>query len=332
MESEREAAIFCKRGQKKEMLLKKQNSPDLSQGKQSLVDAREPSSDIISQASFIRSQELMNEKVKNVGHVGYSGQEIVNVCTHDDSNFFGKLISSSRNTFLNEQEEADLMNVNEFEDNDDMWGIKTIHIGPLISNGRVLKKLPITKESFINWHKQSLLKSFATSHEASFVSNKQTERIENSWIIDPLREPIKLEQNYVEIERINQNSKEINCSPGGNSTQFIDEASAYFEEFEPSSVIKEKENSWGIGNPTPTKSKYQMRMDNLHNCNKVHDYKIKVSNISKESVPISRNKGDINFINKDSADFIEQEIIGEDYESSRDYPNVIQVHSLFIII
>ena len=75
-----------------------------------------------------------------------------------------------------------------------------------------------------------------------------------------------------------------------------------------------------------------MRMDNLHNCNKVHDYKIKVSNISKESVPISRNKGDINFINKDSADFIEQEIIGEDYESSRDYPNVIQVHSLFIII
>lgn len=161
--------------------MKKQNSPDISQGKQSLIEAREPSSDIISQASIIRSYEVINEKVKSgEGNVGYSGQEILNVRTHNDSNFFGKLISSSRNTFLNEQEEADLMNVNEFGDNDDWCGIKTVHVGPSISNGRVLKKLPITKESFVIWHKQSMLKSFATSHDASFISNRLTEKIENS--------------------------------------------------------------------------------------------------------------------------------------------------------
>lgn len=248
-------------------------------------------------------------------NVGYWGQEILNVWTHDDSNFFGKVISSSRNTFLNEQEEADLMNVNEFGDSEDWCGIKTVHVGPSLSNGRVLKKLPITKESFVVWHKQSMLKSFATSHDASFVSNKPTERIENSLAFESSigKDPIKLEQNYVELEMVNQSWRVANLSPGGNSTQFFDEASEYFEEFEPNSAVKPT----GIENPS--KSKNQMRMENLHNWSKVHDYKIKMANLPRESIPISRNKGDINLAKKESIEYLGQEPIDEDYESSGDF-------------
>lgn len=45
------------------------------------------------------------------------------------------------------------MNVNEFSDSDNTLGIKPAHIGPLNSEDRVRKKLPLTKESFLNWHK-----------------------------------------------------------------------------------------------------------------------------------------------------------------------------------
>ena len=51
-ESEREAVVFCKRGEKKEKLIREQNSVKINKSKKSLIEAREPPSEIISQASF----------------------------------------------------------------------------------------------------------------------------------------------------------------------------------------------------------------------------------------------------------------------------------------
>ena len=61
--------------------------------------------------------------------------------------------SQNKSTFINEQEEADLMNINEFSENEKSIKSKFAHIDSLNKEERVFKMLPISKESFLNWHK-----------------------------------------------------------------------------------------------------------------------------------------------------------------------------------
>jgi hypothetical protein len=101
----------------------------------------------------------------------YQILEIMNIYTVDSNTCFGKhKYSNKRSTFLDEEEEADMLNVNEFVNPSEM--ASKIHQNPYIlpQNQRVLKSLPITNEFFLHWHRQSMLKSFATSQSASFIS------------------------------------------------------------------------------------------------------------------------------------------------------------------
>lgn len=100
---------------------------------------------------------------------GYVGNQIMNLKTNDNYDHFGKKLSNQKSTFLDENEEADMMNVNEFSDTEDP-NPHHVNVGEIAKNKRVLKHLPITKESFLNWQKHSMLKSFATSQEVSFIS------------------------------------------------------------------------------------------------------------------------------------------------------------------
>jgi len=90
LESEREQAVFCKRGQKKLELLKGSDySTSTEKNKQSLIDAKEPSSDIISRASYLRSHGLSSDKKKafEYSNTNCGGPEILNFNTND---YFGK--------------------------------------------------------------------------------------------------------------------------------------------------------------------------------------------------------------------------------------------------
>lgn len=65
-DSEREAVVFCKRGQRKQQLLQQKSTPDKEHAKQSLVEAREPSPEVISRASYLRSNEMNSDKKSSI--------------------------------------------------------------------------------------------------------------------------------------------------------------------------------------------------------------------------------------------------------------------------
>ena len=145
-------------------------SQSTDQNKQSLVEAIEPPSEIISTASWVRNQGQSSDQKSQVfayANTNYSGHQIMNLQTHQDT--FGKKFSNAKSTFLDENEEADMLNVNEFNDTEGA-SVMGAPLAKTIANNRIMKHLPITKESFLNWQKHSMLKSFATSQEASFVS------------------------------------------------------------------------------------------------------------------------------------------------------------------
>ena len=133
------------------------------------------------------------------------------------------------------------MNVNEFKDYEDYYDNRQVKVGKWPSNNRVLKALPITKESFLHWKKQSVLKSFATSQEASFVSHRPTERQDTSRIMNENINPSKIlqrEQKIVDMEILNKDKNytkyntAIEESPECFSSPFVDESSGYFEEYQ----------------------------------------------------------------------------------------------------
>jgi hypothetical protein len=207
-----------------------------------------------------------------------------------------------------------MLNVNEFSEAEETPSNRCVKIGKLTNNRRVLKALPITKESFMNWHKQSVLKSFATSQEASFVSNKPTERIDSSRINKSSTNPsamIQYEQKQEKMEVLNKTRNLHNYngkseeSPGQLSTVFIDESSLFFEEFahhshnrDPSKASNRQES----GN----KNMQAQRREKLHNCTKVLDYQFLKAHTAKDSVVVSRNEGDTDLVLKETIDYIEQ--------------------------
>jgi hypothetical protein len=254
MESEREAFVIKKRGQKKKELKITKGSNEMSQGKQSLLEAKEPSPEIITKASYLKMNDLGNDHAPTSKReqAAYQIPEIMNIYTVDSNTCFGKhKYSNKRSTFLDEEEEADMWNVNEFVNPSEMPS--KIHQNPYIlpQNQRVLKSLPITKESFLHWHRQSMLKSFATSQSASFIS--PTPQI--------LRQP------------------QAEASP---STVFLEESSGFFEEFPPISTSR------AASRYELSEAKRRLREERLHNCGRVVEYRSK----GRESVAVSRNRGD----------------------------------------
>ena len=144
------------------------DSPSTDQNRQSLAEAREPPTEIISKASFLRSQGMSNEnQVFEYKDNQYPDHQIMNLQTSNYSTAFAKKLSSPKSTFLDEREEADLQNVNEFSEYEE-YHTAHINVDKLITH-KDFKLLPVTKESFIVWQKQSMLKSFATSHEESYI-------------------------------------------------------------------------------------------------------------------------------------------------------------------
>lgn len=274
MESEREAVVFCKRGQRKKQLLE-QHSP-MSQGKQSLIEAKEPSPEVISRASYLKSQGKYSDahEFSNSKNNEYKIPEIVNLRTSNKA-CFSKKFSNAKSTFLNEEEEEDMQNVNEFSDAEEYIVNRQVNKGNILNHERVLKTLPITKESFMNWQKHSMLKSFATSQEASFVSNRPTERIDSTRVnienINP-REVLNYEQQCVKMEILNEpkkqnlreySNKKYYESPEQVSTVFMDESSAFFEEY--AAMSSEREASATSNVYSYKQNHNKPRDQNLHN-------------------------------------------------------------------
>ena len=243
MGSEREAVVYKKRGQKKNHILTDKSSL-MSEARQSLIEAKEPTPEVISRASYLRTQELTNDNIDSTNR-DRQVPAIMNIYTVDSKNYFGKAkYSNTRSTFLNEEEEEDMLNVNEFTNNEEVPSNKCVKVGMLTHNRRILKALPITKESFLNWQRHSVLKSFATSQEASFISNRPTDRMESNRTHNENLFPDELkkrDQEYYKkkiphsnIKR-QRNQSRTNYvheeSPAQASSVFMDESSGFFEEF-----------------------------------------------------------------------------------------------------
>ena len=175
-----------------------------------------------------------------------------------------------------------------------------------------------------------MLKSFATSQEASFASHMPTERLESSRIMNDNINPSMLlysEQKAVEIEMINnKHRKPTNyCevkegSSGQFSTPFVDESSGYFEEYQHRFSNRDpSQASSRLGNDR--KEILNQREMKLHNCNKVHDYQFLKAHEAKDSVTISSNDGDKGLIMKESMDNIENSEEIEIYDSLKEESN-----------
>lgn len=248
-------------------------------------------------------------------------------------------LSLKRSTFLNEEEESDMQNVDEFNEQEEYSSARCVKIGRLAANRRILKALPITKESFMNWNnKQSMLKSFATSHEVSFVSNKPTERIETNTInaenVNP-SQILRYEQQVFNMEVMNEPKRkmprdyvinELEESSNGFSSAFKEESSWVFEEYDAAHSFH-REASRASNKSKPSKLQ-QMRQEKLHNCNKVHDYKFINTQKPKDSIIISRNNGDDALVMRETMDYIEN-FSGEEYLSTPEKSKSILVSILF---
>lgn len=329
MDCEREAVVFCKRGEKKKRLMG-ESEASMSQGKQSLIDAKEPSIEVISTASYLKAQERSSDCKADFSYEVRNKPHIVNVYTATGAACFGKKFSNTRSTFLNEEEEADMLNVNEFSENELPAALVRVYSGNIINHQRVLKTLPITKESFLNWNKQSMLKSFATSQSASFISHRPTERIEYNMQFNEKVNPaeiLRYEQQIVKREVFNagktgssKKPQQYYESPEQVSTVFMDESSAFFEEYAPKSSFKE------FSPPSSKKDIKYIRSEKLHNCNKVQDYDFIKAHKAKDSIIISRNYGDTGLVLKETMDLIENSE-NENYESSPEESKSIPVSS-----
>jgi hypothetical protein len=293
----------------------------MSQAKQSLIDAKEPDIDVISRASYLRSHEMSSDGDNSsiTQPIAYQDPGIVNLHTGNGNSCFNKKLSNKRSTFLNDEEDGDMQNVDEFYGQEHIT--RYVKIGRLAANRRVLKALPITKESFLNWNnKQSMLKSFATSQEASFVSNRPTEIKESNRVSHELGNPgavLKYEQQFVKMNALNLSHgnnrkkpidyviKEVEESHSNFSSAFIEESSCVFEEHAAQSFNREASKASNRHSSKPSNLQ-NMRQERLHNWNKVHDYQfLKAHKQPKDSVVVSRNKGDDALVMKESMDFIE---------------------------
>jgi hypothetical protein len=252
----------------------------MSQAKQSLIEAKEPDMDVISRASYLRSQEMSsngdNSPITQLN--AYQGPGIVNLHTGNGNSCFNKKLSNKRSTFLNDEEDGDMQNVDEFYGQEDVN--RYVKIGRLAANRRVLKALPITKESFLNWNnKQSMLKSFATSQEASFVSNRPTERKESNRASNELSNQsavLKYEQQFVKMDTLNLSHgnnykkpidyviKEVEESHSNFSSVFIEESSNVFEEHAAQSFNREVSRASNRHSLKPSNLQH-MRQERLHN-------------------------------------------------------------------
>ena len=82
-ESEREAVVYVKRGERRKQLLSNDSSK-ISIAKQSLLDAREPDPDALSRASYLLSHELSSDRNSSARKPRDFGvQEIVNLHTNN---------------------------------------------------------------------------------------------------------------------------------------------------------------------------------------------------------------------------------------------------------
>jgi hypothetical protein len=252
----------------------------MSQAKQSLIEAKEPDIDVISRASYLKSHELSSDgdgsSIKQPNT--YQGPGIVNLHTGNGNSCFNKKLSNKRSTFLNDEEDGDMQNVDEFYGQE--HSTRYVKIGRMAANRRVLKALPITKESFLNWNnKQSMLKSFATSQEASFVSNRPTERIASNRVTNEFVNPsavLKYEQQFVKMDTLNLSHgnnrkkpidyviKEVEESHSNFSSAFIEESSYVFEEHAAQSFNRDASRASNRNSSRPSNLQ-QMRQEKLHN-------------------------------------------------------------------